>query len=90
LWLLSTSIVVTSLQVSGVSLFLLWSNDDGKREGLTEHTCEDDWESGIAWRIFFRLPSARMLRATAGCVAVIRPGTYHRVFSITAKVRTRP
>mmetsp|Transcript_1769 Transcript_1769/g.5727 ORF Transcript_1769/g.5727 Transcript_1769/m.5727 type:complete len:347 (+) Transcript_1769:812-1852(+) len=73
-------------QVAGVSLFILWSNSDGQREGLTHDTCEDDWESGHAWSTFFRLPSARMLRATPGCLAVIRPGTYHRVFSITPKV----
>jgi len=70
-------------QFCGVSLFVVWSLEDGDAAGLTD--VDDDWAAD-AWATFFSLPSARLLLLRAGDFGLLRAGAYHRVFTLETKV----
>ena len=70
-------------QFVGVSLFVVWSLEDGERSGLTRDN--DNWD-GDAWALFFSLPSARLLTLRPGDTGVLRAGAFHRVFTMETKI----
>lgn len=71
---------------AGLSIFLVWSLEDGERLDLTDATPDDAWTRRGAWRSFFSMPSARLLVLQRGDFAVLRAGAYHRVFTLETKV----
>jgi len=81
-------------QLSGVSLFVVWSLEDGIEYGLTEESegpQPDDktkralWD-GDEWQTFFDMPSSRLMLLMPGDVAFLKAGAFHRVFTLETKV----
>jgi hypothetical protein len=84
-------------QISGISLFGIWSFDDGIANNLTESSEGPDEDSinlgGVnrtwgdaEWRKFFGMPSSRLMLIMPGDTAFIKAGAFHRVFTLETKV----
>jgi len=83
-------------QLAGVSLFAVWSLEDGMQHQLTEASDglvegEDGrdmrkrWD-GDEWGRFFQMSSARLMLLVPGDIGFIKSGAFHRVFTLQSKV----
>ena len=72
-------------QVAGVSLFLVWDFQEGIERGLDGATSAAAWADD-GWQKFFAMRSSRLLLLRPGDYAMLRPGAFHRVFTIETKV----
>ena len=77
---------VTWIKVlAGQQLLLTWSMADGDAaDGLGD---DGDHDADFPWAAFAELPSARLVLLDAGDFFLMRPGVYHRVFTLRPKVQ---
>lgn len=72
--------------VAGRTWFIVWGREEGDTARLNDSTPEGDWDKRSTWSTLFGLASATFVLLGPGDQAVLRPGAYHRVFSLTTKV----
>ena len=72
--------------LGGSQLLATWNMADGdSTPELSDNTEEHDED--FPWSTFAQLPSARLVFLDVGDVFFMRPGVYHRVFTLSAKVQ---
>ena len=72
--------------LGGSQLLATWNMNDGdSTPELSDNSEEHDEE--FPWKTFAQLPSARLVFLDVGDVFFMRPGVYHRVFTLSAKVQ---
>lgn len=71
--------------LGGSQLLATWNMADGDSTPGLSDTDEDSED--FPWATFVDVPSARMVLLDVGDVFFMRPGVYHRVFTLSAKVQ---
>jgi len=73
--------------LGGSQLLATWSMADGDANAGFGDDVLGHGESAFDWRGLLALPSARLALVEAGDFFLMRPGTYHRVFTLRPKVQ---
>ncbi len=72
--------------LGGSQLLATWNMADGdSTPELSDN--QEEHDEDFPWSTFAQLPSARLVFLDVGDVFFMRPGVYHRVFTLSAKVQ---